>query len=55
MEKKLPTSFRLSAEALELLEWLAKHLGVSQAAVLEMLIREKARKEKAPEANSAGA
>lgn len=46
MPKKEPTSFRLSPEALELLAWLAARLGVSQAAVLEMLIRERARKEK---------
>lgn len=45
MEKKLPTSFRLSGEALSLLDALSKHLGVSQTAVVEMLIRERARKE----------
>lgn len=44
--KKHPTSFRLSQEALDLLEWLAPHLGLSQAAVLEMLIRERARRER---------
>lgn len=46
MPRKHPTSFRLSVEALQLLGWLAERLGVSQAAVLEMLIRERARKEK---------
>lgn len=43
---KLGTSFRLSAESRNLLALLADHLGVSQAGVLEMLIRERARREK---------
>ncbi len=33
MERKQPTSFRLSAEALERLLWLSQRLGISQAAV----------------------
>lgn len=28
--RKLPTSFRLGTKGVELLEWLARHLGVSQ-------------------------
>jgi predicted DNA-binding protein len=40
---KQGTSFRLSLEALELLRQIAKETGLSQASVLEMLIREKAR------------
>jgi predicted DNA-binding protein len=39
---KIATSFRLSPEGLELLRALAERLGISQTAVLEMLIREKA-------------
>ncbi len=42
---KLATSFRLSPEALRLLAGLAKRLGLSQAAVLELAIRQLARKE----------
>ncbi len=45
-DRKTPTSFRLSAEAREMLEWLSKHLGISQAAMLEMLLRERYRKER---------
>ena len=43
---KLPTSYRLSPEALRLIAKLAKHLGLSQAAVLEQAVRQLARKEK---------
>lgn len=45
MEPKQATSFRLSQEARALLSALARHLGVSQAAVLELLIRTRARQE----------
>lgn len=40
------TSFRLSQEARDLLRQLAAHDGVSMTAVLELLIRDKARKVK---------
>ena len=39
------TSVTLSDEAKKLLEELAKKYGVSQTAILELLIREKARQE----------
>jgi predicted DNA-binding protein len=39
------TSFRLSVEAHRLLEELAAKLGISQTAVLEILIREMAKQE----------
>ncbi|MFN8486530.1 MAG: ribbon-helix-helix protein, CopG family [Caldilineaceae bacterium] len=39
------TSFSLSEEAKKLLEELAKKYGVSQTAILELLIREKAKQE----------
>ena len=42
---KQKTSFTLSAECSRLLRVLAVWLGVSQAAVIELLVREKARKE----------
>ena len=45
MRTKHPTSFRLSEEALRLLDELAKKLGISQAAVLEIAIRAAAKKE----------
>ena len=45
METKRPTSVRLTEEAKRLLAALAKKLGVSQAAVLEIAVREKARRE----------
>lgn len=41
---KLATSFRLTREALRLLFDLAKSLGISQAGVLELAIREMAKK-----------
>jgi hypothetical protein len=42
---KKGTSFRLSEYGLELLERLATRYGLSQAGVLEMLIRDRAREE----------
>jgi hypothetical protein len=46
MDRNPPTSFRLTAEAREHLTWLSKHLGISHTAVLELVIREKARAER---------
>ena len=43
---KQPTSVRLSAEARRLLRLLAEHMGISQSAVLEVLLREKAKQER---------
>lgn len=40
---KYPTSFHLSAAAKQLLKRLADELGVSQAAVLELAIRDYAK------------
>ena len=45
METKHPTSVRLSDEAKRLLVALAQKLGISQAAVLQLALREKARRE----------
>jgi len=45
METKHLTSVRFSAEAKRLLALLAKKLSISQAAVLELAIREKAKRE----------
>jgi hypothetical protein len=42
---KIATSYRLSSEALTLIARLAKHHGISQAAVIEMAVREQARKD----------
>jgi predicted transcriptional regulator len=42
---KQPTSFRLSNEALRLLKVLADAKGVSQAAIIELAVRELAKKE----------
>jgi len=42
---KEPTSFRLSNEALRLLKVLADAKGVSQAAIIELAVRELAKKE----------
>lgn len=41
---KTTTSFRLSADAKSLLAALAHHTGLSQAGVLEVLIRDEAEK-----------
>lgn len=46
MERKLVTSIRLTLEAKRLLQHLAAKLGVSQAAILELLIRQKAKEER---------
>lgn len=43
---KKATSIRLSEEAKRLLKLLSEKLGVSQTAILELAIREKAEKEK---------
>jgi len=43
---KEPTSYRLSAEAKALLAALARYYGTSQTAVIEMLVRDRARREK---------
>jgi hypothetical protein len=40
---KQKTSFALSDEARRLLLWLAAYFGVSQAGVIEMLLRDKMR------------
>lgn len=42
---KRSTSFNLSEEGKRLLRVLSKYFGVSQAGVIEMLVREKAREE----------
>jgi len=38
------TSYRLSTTARKMLDQLSEHFGVSRTAMLELLIREKARK-----------
>src|SRR5262249_51937514 len=45
MTEKQPTSFRLSGECLDLLARLAAALGLSQAGVIEMVVRKLARTE----------
>lgn len=45
METKRLTSVRLSIEAKRLLAALAQKLSISQAAVLELAVREKSRRE----------
>jgi hypothetical protein len=45
MAEKQPTSFRLTDKAQGLLLKLAEEFGISQSAVLEMLIRDRATKE----------
>ena len=45
MTIKNPTSFRLSDKAVECLAQLAKHLSVSRTSVLELAVRQLARKE----------
>ena len=39
-----PVSFRLSAEAIVLLEKLSVHLGIDKTSVIEMSVRDLARK-----------
>lgn len=45
MRKTIPTSFRLSEEARSLLGELAERLGVSRTGIVEMMIRDLARRE----------
>ncbi len=45
MKHKQPTSFRLSTDALAKLKQVAEKLGISQASVIEMSIRQIAAKE----------
>lgn len=45
MSRKKLTSIRMTAEGKRLMEMLAKTLGISQSAVLELAIREKARRD----------
>jgi predicted DNA-binding protein len=46
MDNKQLISLRLTPEAKKLLKLLAESKGVSQAAIVEMLVRELAKKEK---------
>ncbi len=45
MKKKL-TSIRLSEDAKRLIELMSEKLGISQSAIIELAIREKAKHEK---------
>ena len=45
MDKKIKTSYGLTPECKRLLKLLAEKLGVSQTDIIEMAVREKARKE----------
>jgi hypothetical protein len=45
METKQPTSYRLSAEAKRLIALLAAHISISPRDVIEVAIREKAKRE----------
>jgi hypothetical protein len=44
-KRKIPIGPRLSETAVDLIKALADHKGVSQAAVLEMAVREMAKRE----------
>jgi hypothetical protein len=44
MKKRKPTSFSLSERAVELIAMLAEHHGLNKTLVLEMIVREEARK-----------
>lgn len=46
---KLSTSYRLTEEALDLLDWLADRGGVTKSAVLERAVRELAQRERRKE------
>jgi predicted DNA-binding protein len=46
MNEKRQTSIRMSQEAKRLLEKISKQLGISQSAVIEISIRQLAKKEK---------
>jgi len=44
--KSKPTSVRLSEDAQRLIHLLSQKLGISQTAIIELAIREKAKREK---------
>ena len=44
--KNKPTSIRLSDEAKRLIKLMSQELGISQTAIIELAIREKAKREK---------
>ena len=46
MTQKKPTQFRLTIEAKELIRLLAEKLGLSDVGVVELAVREMARREK---------
>lgn len=43
---KQRVSFRLSDATIRALTWLSEHLGLTRTGVLELLIRDRARREK---------
>ena len=43
-KKRKPTSFSLSERALDLIAKIAEHHGLNKTLVIEMLVREEARK-----------
>lgn len=43
---KNPVSYRLSAECVALIKSLSEAKGISQASIIEMLVREAAKREK---------
>jgi len=50
--KKNATSYRISTEAKTLIEQLAKKLGVSQTAILELAIREYSERQNRKQSNA---
>lgn len=44
-KRKIKTSFSLSVECKRLIVLLSERLGISQTSVIEMLVREKSRRE----------
>ena len=44
--KNKPTSIRLSDDAKRLIKLMSQELGISQTAIIELAIREKAKREK---------
>jgi hypothetical protein len=45
LEPKIPTSFRMSKTAYDLMQRLADHMGLGRGAVLELAIRTLAREQ----------
>lgn len=50
MDEKIPTTYKLTMTARKLIQWLARRRGVNQTALIELIVRDEAKREQAPDA-----